>query len=166
MKKPAILATLTLLAPPMMAADDPCMGDISFSCIPHMNQRIEQLEKENRSLKTQVEQLSKKTEAINASLDIVGFGGMTELKGNEIWTLAMYGKTIEDQGHSYIIALNNEFKKTDNGCQTTCKKYDARFACRGFTYLGCSWGLRQPGTSKCESDGKFVCQPRVCLCSL
>ncbi|OAD22744.1 secreted protein [Candidatus Thiomargarita nelsonii] len=115
----------------------------------------------------QKKQLDSLQKRIPSNLEVShGFGGMEQFDGNEIWTLAMYGKTIEDQGHSYIIALNNEFFNTDNGCQKTCKKYDSRFVCRGFTYLGCGWGLKQPGTSKCDSDGNHVCQPRVCLCSL
>jgi hypothetical protein len=50
MKKLAILATLTLLAPPIMAADDPCnpdKGGTFLSCITSMNQRIGQLETAN-----------------------------------------------------------------------------------------------------------------------
>jgi hypothetical protein len=47
MKKPAILATtLTLLAPPIMAADDPCNTGTFHSCLMFMHQRIGQLEKE------------------------------------------------------------------------------------------------------------------------
>ncbi|RKZ85018.1 MAG: hypothetical protein DRR19_16940 [Candidatus Parabeggiatoa sp. nov. 1] len=60
MKKPAILATLTLLAPPMMAADDPCnpnTGGTFHSCITFMLQRIGQLEKENQAQQAKIQAL-------------------------------------------------------------------------------------------------------------
>jgi len=60
MKKPAILATLMLLAPPVMAADDPCnhsTGDISLSCIPHLNQNIRELEEKDRTQNVEIQAL-------------------------------------------------------------------------------------------------------------
>jgi hypothetical protein len=62
MKKPAILATtLTLLAPPIIAADDPCnpdKGGTFLSCITSMNQRIGQLEKENQARQAEIQTLT------------------------------------------------------------------------------------------------------------
>ncbi len=52
MKKSAILATLMLFPPPMIAAEDPCNPDTGgtfLGCITHINQRIFQLEKENQA---------------------------------------------------------------------------------------------------------------------
>jgi regulator of replication initiation timing len=72
MKKPAILATtLTLLAPPMMAADDPCnpdKGGTLLSCITSMNQRIGQLEKKVGQLET--ENQARKAEIKSQQADI------------------------------------------------------------------------------------------------
>jgi len=60
MKKPAILATLTLLAPPMMAADEPCnpdRGGTFHSCLTHMLERIGQLETENQAQQADIQRL-------------------------------------------------------------------------------------------------------------
>ncbi|RKZ77294.1 MAG: hypothetical protein DRR19_28055 [Candidatus Parabeggiatoa sp. nov. 1] len=62
MKKPAILATLMLLAPPMMAADEPCNPDTGgtfHSCITFMLERIGQLEKENRAQQAEIQALKR-----------------------------------------------------------------------------------------------------------
>ncbi|RKZ74354.1 MAG: hypothetical protein DRR19_30180 [Candidatus Parabeggiatoa sp. nov. 1] len=77
MKKPAILATLTLLAPPMMAADEPCNpdGGTFHSCITSMNQRIGQLEKqvgqlekENKAQQTGIQRLKAANQAQHAEI--------------------------------------------------------------------------------------------------
>ncbi len=69
MKKPAILATLTLLAPPMMAADDPCNPDTGgtfLSCITSMNQRIGKLEKETQAQQADIQRLTTENQARKA----------------------------------------------------------------------------------------------------
>ena len=78
MKKPAILAILTLLAPPMMAADDPCNPDTGgtfHSCITFMLQRIGQLEKqvgqletENQAQQADIQQLTAENQAQQAEI--------------------------------------------------------------------------------------------------
>jgi uncharacterized small protein (DUF1192 family) len=72
MKKPAILATtLTLLAPPMMAADDPCnpdKGGTFLSCITSMNQRIGQLEKKNQARQAEIQRLTAENQARQAEI--------------------------------------------------------------------------------------------------
>jgi hypothetical protein len=72
MKKTARLATtLTLLAPPMMAADDPCnpdKGGTFLSCITSMNQRIGQLEKENQARQADIQRLTAENQAQQAEI--------------------------------------------------------------------------------------------------
>jgi len=88
MKKPAILATLTLLAPPMMAADDPCnhpkTGDISsLSCIPQMDQRIKQLEKEKKAQQAEIEALKMRWALTNGLVAYYPFdGNANDASGN------------------------------------------------------------------------------------
>ncbi|RKZ74353.1 MAG: hypothetical protein DRR19_30175 [Candidatus Parabeggiatoa sp. nov. 1] len=67
MKTPAILATLTLVAPPMMAAPgNPETSGTFHCCITQINQRIGQPEKENQALKNQLQQIQ---QVLNTKVD-------------------------------------------------------------------------------------------------
>ncbi|RKZ77297.1 MAG: hypothetical protein DRR19_28070, partial [Candidatus Parabeggiatoa sp. nov. 1] len=87
MKKPAILATtLTLLAPPMMAADDPCNPDTGgtfHSCLTHILQRIGQLEKENQAQQAEIQALKMRLSLTDGLVAYYPFdGSANDASGN------------------------------------------------------------------------------------